>query len=451
MISVAQEFAAAVAGRLLWCPERGGWLVWTGRVWTPDDVAARKIVQEFVAVHVRETARLWSLLVGAWPHRDHVVGEATYRQYLKSIGSAQALEDILRLAQPHLRAKPAEFDADPWLLNTVSGVLDLKTGYIVPHHPNLKITRCAPVPYEPEAKCPRFLQFLEDILPDPEARQFLQMAVGASLVGLPGEKALLILCGPPDSGKTTLLNVLRAVLGDYAGAIDPDLFTTRSHDSVLLQVMAQIVGVRLLVAVESRSDARLRSDFVKRVTGGDPIMARHLYQPPFTFVPVFKMFLATNRVPQIDAVDTALWQRIRIIEFTKSIPPDRQDRFIGERLLAEAPGILHWALEGLRRWWEAGCFLRPTPLIRQTTERHRAEQDVVGRFLMECCALEPGATVASGDLWEAYAAWSRANGEAILSRRDFAEGLRAHGLEPTKGAKGARLWRGARLVLSFTL
>jgi putative DNA primase/helicase len=182
---------------------------------------------------------------------------------------------------------------------------------------------------------------------------------------------------------------------------------------------------------------------MKQMTGGDTMSARFMKAEWFQFTPTFKIFLATNHRPIIRGNDHAMWRRVRLIPFTVTIPEGEQDKELGARLLAEAPGILAWLVQGCRAWQREG--LKPPAAVQLATDGYRADMDILGRFLADRCVLEPGAEATAKEIYETYTTWATSNGEKPLSQRAF--GLRLaerDGIEQTRTMK-ARGWRGIRL------
>jgi putative DNA primase/helicase len=207
--------------------------------------------------------------------------------------------------------------------------------------------------------------------------------------------------------------------------------------------VAQLRGARLAVAVEAEEDRRLAESLVKQMTGGDTMSARFMKAEWFQFTPEFKIFLATNHRPVIRGTDHAMWRRVRLIPFAVTIPRDQQDQQLEAKLLTEAPGILTWLVEGCRAWQRDG--LQPPEAVQAATKSYRDEMDVLGRFIADCCVIEPAAEATARDLYEAYTAWASKNGEKALSQVGFGrrlgerEGIEKHDIRAARGWRGLRV------------
>jgi putative DNA primase/helicase len=273
---------------------------------------------------------------------------------------------------------------------------------------------------------------------------FLQRAVGYALTGDTSEHVLFLLHGTGRNGKSTFLETLHALLGDYAKQADFATFLARKHDTVRND-LAELQGARFVAAVEVEEGRRLAENLVKQLTGGDRIKARFLYQEYFEYVPQFKVFLACNHKPVIRGTDLAIWERIRLIPFTVTIPKAERDTHLLTKLLQELPGILAWAVQGCLAWQQHG--LGEPQAVVQATGAYRAEMDLLGSFLEDTVVLGTHHQVTSKDLYTAYCTWCETNGETPMSKKALGSRLLERGCAPVRlGPKQARGWQGLGLV-----
>lgn len=322
---------------------------------------------------------------------------------------------------------PQELDADPWLFNCRNGVIDVRTLEIRPAGPEQLITKVSPAAYDPTVECPTWLAFLDRILDrDPELIEFARRAIGYTLTGHTTEQVLFLLHGGGANGKTTLLETVRHIAGDYASQVPADSLMATRMGGGIPNDLARLPGARFVSAVETDEGRRLAEGLVKRITGGDTITARFLHAEWFDFRPQFTLWLAANHLPTIHGTDDAIWRRIRLIPFNVQIPEAERDPRLDAKLKAEADGILTWALEGARRWATEG-LTQPAAVIR-STRTYRAEQDTLGDFLAERCHLAEGAWATVGQTFDAYIAWCGANGERARSNRWLTQQLQARGI-----------------------
>jgi putative DNA primase/helicase len=297
------------------------------------------------------------------------------------------------------------------------------------------------VAYREDAKCPLWCEFLSRVTAgNAELVSFLQRITGYSLTGDTREQVLFLFYGTGANGKTTFLETLRYVLGDYAMGAEFNTFVASRGTSVRND-LARLAGARFVTAVESQFNRPLAEEVVKQITGGDMITARFLYSEHFEFRPQFKLFLATNHKPKIRGTDLAIRRRIHLIPFTVTIPCEEQDKELPEKLRREAPGIPCWALEGLASWRRNG--LTPPAAIAEATKEYRSEQDVLQHFIEERCVLDPGAEVSASGLYEAYSKWCQAVGESAVCKRDLSLALQERGIRRTRSSK-CRGWIGIR-------
>lgn len=265
--------------------------------------------------------------------------------------------------------------------------------------------------------------------------------MGYSLTGDTTEQCLFVLWGSGSNGKSTLLTTAVTMLGEYAMSTRPETFMVKKGDTIPND-LAQLKGARLVIAVEADAGHRLAEGLLKTATGNDRLTARFMRAEFFSFVPTFKIFLASNHKPTIRGTDHAMWRRIKLVPFSVTIPDDQQDRHLADKLNAELPGILAWAVRGCLDWQRNG--LGEPDEVRAATAAYRAEMDVLGGFLGDACVVSPHARVASAALYQAYETWAHTNGEDALSKRAF--GLRLSERGFTKAdTKKERGWKGVCL------
>jgi putative DNA primase/helicase len=430
----ARRFASQHAGTVRYSYEMGSWLVWDGRRYSPDMTGAVTRLAKATALSIYDE-------IAAGPDEGR---RAVLSKHALASQSERALGAMVNLArsEPGTPVRLEELDRDPWVLNVANGLLDLRTGLLGPHSPAALCTKLAPVPYDPAATCPTWIQFLARVLPDAALRRFLQRLVGYGLTGLTVEQTLAILFGAGANGKSTLLEVLFRLLGDYGAKADAASFMVRRNEGPRND-LAALVGARLVAASEATEGVRLDEALVKELTGGDRITARKLYADYFTFQPTFKIVLATNQKPTIASRGHAIWRRIRLVPFAVTIPEDERDLHLLDRLTEELPGVLAWAVEGALEWRRSG--LGDAPAVRQATDDYRAEQDVLASFLEEWCDQDTALEVKAGDLFAAYTTWAAENHERALGKTSFGRRLTEHGFGECKGTSGVRLRTGLNL------
>ncbi|HEX3542783.1 MAG TPA: phage/plasmid primase, P4 family [Acidimicrobiales bacterium] len=427
----ANRLVAAYGEDLHWVPQWGCWLTWDGRRWQRD--------QKGRVVELAKTVAqaLWD---EALTETDDTERKAAVKWALQSEG-AQRIEAMIKLARTTsaVPVEPHELDADPWRLNVTNGTLDLRTGELRPHDRRNLMTKLAGVHFDPDAKAPTFWRFLERVQPDPLIRDYLQAAVGYSLTGATSEQALFMLWGAGQNGKTTFLEVMLTMLGDYATNAEADLLMVRgdTHPTGI----ADLAGARFVVSTEVQDGRRLDEAGVKRLTGSDTVTARHLYRDFFSFTPTHKLWVGANHRPVIRGTDWAIWRRLKLVPFTVTITDGEKDQRLPEKLRAELPGILAWAVVGCSRWRRHG--LQEPDVILAATADYRADQDSVAAFITENCIVDAEVWVFAGQLYSRYQAWAKETGEHVLSQKRLGAILTDKGYE--RYQSGKTRWRGIAL------
>lgn len=423
-VANAERFVADHGTRARWCGPWGSWLVWDGTRWERD-------VRDNVVELAKDTARRLAEETAT----KTVPGEsdgARRQRMAKAAGfqNAGRIRAMLELARsdPQVSVVPADLDADPWLLNATNGTVDLRTGRLRPHVPADLITKVAGASYHPDATALAWITFLERVLPDADLRTFVQRSLGYACTGIVAEALLWLAYGGGANGKTSLLGTVEAVLGDYAQPAAPDLLLAGRDQHPT--GMADLKGARLVLTSELDDGKRLAEATVKQLTGGDVIKARVMRGDFFRFTPTHHLWVQTNHRPEVRGTDTGIWRRLRLVPFETTIPPSEQDPRLGEKLRAEADGILAWLVAGCLAWAAHG--LAEPLVVQMATADYRAEQDALGAFLTECCVEQAGASVTAADLYAAYRTWADATGEYQLNQRRLGQQLAERNLERRK-------------------
>lgn len=417
----ADRMAHRHGGCIRYCFIWGKWLAWDGGRWHEDNTGK-------VRQYAKETVRAISDEANACVD---AAARAALLKHARASQSASRLRAMLELMQDQVPVEPSQLDVDAWLLNCRNGIVDLRTGNLLPHEPERFLTKMVNAEYQSDAIATVWKAFLGDIFGNNgDVIEFIQRAVGYALTASVDEQVFFVLYGTGANGKSTFTNTLQSVLGDYAMAGAPTLLIEPRGAERHPTELADLMGKRFVVYQESGSGSRLAETQVKQLTGSDPIKARYMRQDFFTFDPTHKIFLATNHRPDIRGTDHAIWRRIRLIPFEVTIPERKRDPDLPRKLRAEADGILAWAVEGCRAWQDRG--LNPPEPVLVATNEYRSEQDILAAFIEECCFLGNGGTVGATDLYCVYKKWSESRGEHPRSQRRFGLALRERGLEHDK-------------------
>ena len=414
-----------------------GWHVWDDSHWDREDGErqAHLRAQETVDALKDEAEALRDHGPLGDPPDDEAEAKAAQKEWDKFVegrfawavasGNSGRVSAMLREAAPNITRRPEDLDANPFMLNVANGTLALRQAdggeaaggdlVLMPHQREHLITKISPAAFDPEAEAAAFRRFLDQILPDREIQTFLQRWFGYCLTGDTSEQCLVLFHGTGANGKSTLVDIVKWILGDYAMTLP---FASLLHDdrrrgSEATPDLARLPGARLVSAAEPEIGQRFSESLIKTLTGGEAITARHLQEGFFEFKPSFKLVLSFNTKPSVRGQDEGIWRRLLMVPFDVTIPYEQRDRHFDEKLRAEASGILNWMLDGLRLWFEGG--LQIPEAVRAATAAYKTESDPLGQFLEMATQRKPGAHVQAKQLYSAYAHWCRENAVEPLS------------------------------------
>lgn len=413
-----------------------GWLRWDGTRWAPNDGGPWQAMRELAEVR-RKTGR-------------EMGGESgdALAKWGRASGNASRIKGAIEIARhdPRLAVEAEALDADPMLLNCTNGTVNLRIGELRPHRRDDLITKCTGVAFERDAYPTRFVQFLDEVFAgDSELVIYALRYLATALTGEPPERAFHVWHGSGANGKSVLIETLLHVLGDYgqtlsvgvlletrgqrsSGGPSPDLYAMR--------------GVRFAACVETDAGQRWNEGTIKRLTGGDRMRCRGLWKEEIEFPASWTIVLATNHKPIVRGTDAAIWDRMHLVPFDVRFDEQARDTRLREKLRAEAPGIL-WALVVALR--QPGAPAVPKR-VQAAVAEYRKQMDVVGAFLEECTAVDPGPGVTTSELYTRYSCWAGESGEYVHGKRAFNRIMAERGYEQRKS--GVMKWVGVRLRTS---
>jgi putative DNA primase/helicase len=431
----AQRFARDHGNDVRYCYATAQWFTFNGYRWCPDTTGQimRRAKQTAIGIY-REAA-----------HAEDENERKALGDHAKASQSATRLKAMIDLAksEPGIPVTVEQLDAAPWLLNTLSGTLNLYTGELYAHNRDDLITKLAPVEYDPAATCPAWETFLDRIFgSNTWLIEYVERLLAFSLTGDIRHHILPIAYGEGANGKSTLFDVAQHIAGDYACPAPESLLTTRTGNEHPTEI-ARLAGKRLVVASETDESKSLRIGLVKKLTGDEHLSGRYMRQDYFTFQRTHKTFLMTNNKPRISEDSSAIWRRVKLIPFTVTIPEAERDPDLPDRLKAEAPGILARLVQAAQRWIDDHYDLCEPGEVSQATEDYRADENPLGDFIEQRCILMPSANVTRHELWEAYSKWASENGEKYpLGRRALFERIRKlDGVEEGQARSGGKMQR----------
>lgn len=423
----AQRLILRFGHRIRYVHAQKAWFVWDGSRWRQDD-------NETVLGFARETVVALAELADATDNRKLKSWSMTSR----NLSRIRAMVDLAR-TDDSVKFTPDVLDANPWLLNVANGTLNLRTGACQPHDRDDFITKKANVTWSRTAPCPLWLQTITAICSgDVERVAFLQRWLGYSLTGSTQEQVVLLMHGPGGNGKTTIIETMIAILGDYALKMASSTFMRR-NDSTASYDMARMPGIRFVALNEIGDGGSWNEELIKDVSGSDTITARAPYGQFISYRPIAKVTSYGNSRPSISGTDDGIWRRIMVLllnaRFTGDDPTAPQIKDLQTVLRSEYPGILRWLVEGCLEWQRDG--LNPPESVKEANRSYRSGMDTLGAWMDDRCVIEGRdvpkiSTVTTDDLHRDYVSWMAATGDQHLGSRKFGERLDALGFETSK-------------------
>ena len=437
----AERLIAMHGQDLRYCHAFKKWLTWDGRRWCVDETdRARRFCKATMIEFYRQAVE---------NHMD--AAEKFARESLDS----KRITNALREAQDGLVVTPDELDSHPFLLTFTNTMVDLRTGELVAHSREFLITKLVGFRYDPDAKAPTFGAFLARIMghhPDASEGQldraqrlidFIRRALGYSLTGATTEKAVFLPYGAGDNGKSTLLSLFLELLKEYAVLLQIDTLMVRQESNNTQADLADLRGARFVSTSETEEGQRLAEGKLKRITQGmGRIKATKKYENPIEFNETHKLWIDANHLPVVRGTDNAIWNRLHAIPFNVMIPKEEQDKQLRSKLLAEAEGILAWAVSGAIEWYQRG--LGKPPEVERAGREWRSESDQIGRFLEECCVVGSFAEAKGRALFQAYRQWAEQAGERAQTETGFLRRLAEMGYSKRHTERG-RVYEGLGL------
>lgn len=411
----AQRFCDLFGDKVRYSYTDKRWLYYDGRKWCTDMTGtigrlADKSV-EAMAAEAQAYAEIDAAEGGDMAEK--------FQKHIKASRSNRSKKAMLSEAMHYMPIMPSQMDRHKGHINTPAGVIELKTGRIIEHSPEHYFSKLTNAEYDLHAECPLWLKFLEDIFAgDKDLIRYVQKAVGYSLSGSTAEQCMFFLLGSGRNGKSTFIEVIRDIFGDYASNIQPEsIMVRRSGGSAINSDIARLKGARLVTCSEPNEGARLNEGLIKQLTGGDPVTARKLYGEEFEFQPEFKLWVSTNHKPIIRGTDIGVWRRIHLIPFNVQIPESKVDRQLKYKLEGELTGIFRWAVDGCLLYRKEG--LRMPKIMQDSVKEYHREMDVLSAFIEDCCTEGKGLSVQSSQLYAAYLKWAEQGNEYTMSATKF--------------------------------
>lgn len=421
-----------------------GWIIWNSRRWVRDEQSAY-IQFGWISARLRLKSMNYRL-EQADPDSNEAKSAMSAIKFASSRRNLSKVESALKSASTmqYFVTQANELDNDDFKIGVRNGVVNLVNGQLIDPDAKDLITKRTNINYFPDAPCPRWLQFLNEIFDgNQDLITYMKRSIGYMLTGDTREQCFFILYGHGANGKSVFTDILKKLLGDYATAVEFKTFTGKS--SQVGDDLAPLRGVRLTVSAESNKGSRLDEGLIKQVTGGDEVRVRYLHGKYFTYKPQFKIILMTNHKPIIVGTDLGIWRRVKMIPFNQKFEGKKADKQLLTKLESELSGILAWAVGGVGEWAVHGLDMPDS--VKEATEAYRQEMDTIGLFIEEMCVTgnrEYRVTVKQA--YREYADWCDDSGLHSLSKPNFGRSLIERGYEKYK-SDGYFCWRGIGILM----
>lgn len=421
-IHVSALFARIFKGVICFCPEyvKDSWFVYSRGVWRQD--LQNTIVDGF--------AKLFALSLEHYctgAGREKYNTDAT-RKYNAKLTVKPKRDLIVKDARELLTVESKIFDSNVDLLNCKNCVIDLKSGEILEHSPRYRFMKQANVSYNPKASCPRWEQFLVEVFGDEDKIRYLQLLFGYTMTGKTEHEFFHVCWGATTrNGKSTLLETVNYLLGNYSASIEPETLREKERGAnATSEDLAHMDGRRFVLCSEPPDGMVLNASRLKGLTGGDMVSMRRLYQAQSEFKPQFKLFINTNYLPTVNDPTIFASDRARVIKFERHFEEGERDIHLKDTLRTEESlsGILNWCLEGLRLYYEQGEKLEMPEIIKQDSEFYKDKNDKIGLFLKDCTEKKEGGYIRGVDAYSRYVVWCQTSNMRAMGKQRFFSDLR---------------------------
>ena len=430
---LGETFAQWLDGKAIYIFQTGQWMIWNGGYWCGDECGLMtKLAFNFIS---DAKQALFD------------TGNHSAAGNLSSFESLNRLENLCKLAVTDRAVSLISFDTDPMLLAAPNQWIDLKSGEAFDPDPSILVSKAIATDYCAKSECPNFEAFVNDIFEgEQDLIGYVQRAIGYGLTGSTAEQCLFILIGDGANGKSTFVNVISKLLGDYSKAAASQTLVAKGSTSVG-DDLVDLVGARFIPVSETEEGEALAEAKIKQMTGGDVLKARPLYGKYIQFSIIGKIFLATNSLPQINNTDHGIWRRIQAIPFNRTFTAEEQDKDLGSKLTKELSGILNWAIQGCLDWQEQG--LNPPQVVLDQVATYKTEMDSIAKFVEQECDIDPNTKYPASKLYEAYRHFCQAIGRKPQSTNAFKKALdKLTNVYQSRTASGMQ-WHGIQPVLQF--
>lgn len=434
-----------VGDRFRYSSKEKAWYLWNGIAWERDERQEIERAAQDIAIQTYDQA--CAAFTAARGTADEKLSGKRLAEAKAGLNRTRLKSAIDRFSiQEGISIRPEDFDCRPELLNFANGTLNLDTMELLNHDPADMLTLTMGAELVIGADCPKFRLFMEDAFPDPSVRDYVQRALGYSLLGRPRERTMFLLHGPSGTGKSVLTSVMTQVFGGYGTTAPATTFRIKKNETSV--DVHELRGKRFVCTSEMTEGALLDEELVKRITGGDIISSRGLYEQYQHWRAQGTIWIATNFLPRVNSDDNAIWRRAKTIAMRTEFVADGRQEILGyaDILVLERNGIVNWLLEGLAAYQERG--LDEPSAITEDIQNYRVDTDTVASFLRDLTeegvlAMDPEGEVPSAILVSLYESYCSQNRMQALGHRRYANRLKALGMSPGK-IGGRSYWHGLR-------
>lgn len=420
---MAELFSECYQSDARYCPEAKCWFTYARGAWRRDAGSL------LVAEKIKEFCRLMALYCGEIENEER---RRAYMKFIVRMGDRRFRDRLMRDAASVLPIAAAQFDASPYLINCQNGTYDLQKMEFREHSWQDFLTMQTNFRFTlQDARCERWERFIAEVTGgDSDKADYLQKALGYSMLGAAREECMFILHGKTTrNGKSTLLSAIHHLLGDYA-SVSPVSIICKSdrarNAEAANPMLASLKGKRFVTMAESNQYGKLDEEMIKQLTGGEEIKARNLYEAAATFLPQFTLWLSCNDLPAVNDKSLFASDRVRVIEFGRHFKEEEQDKNLKSEFQTQA------AMQGIFAWMIAGYFkykrfgLKMSEPMRRVVRQYERDNDLVLQFLEEKCERADGSNARAKSLYDAYKIWCRSNGYYVCSAKRFNADLEAH-------------------------
>lgn len=426
----AKRLAIFAADEYRYIPTWHQWRHWDGKRWRQDDLNSIQEATIRLVRHMTDVSETITDEKGKQPFRSAALAHE----------SGGSIASVIKLASSHPQfvRMPKDFDSDPMLLNTPSGVFDLNTFTVGPHDPKLMLSKMTTGSYHPEQLSNGhgriFKQFLTRVQPAATNRSFISRLLGCMLEGRVTEQLIVIELGTGANGKSTFNEIIDFALGNYATYSDGRILSNPDEHPTGI---ANLAGRRLVFANEI---GNINETLLKQLTSQEPLQARRMREDYFTFTPTHNIIATTNTPPNFATfTNEGAWRRIQLVPWDVQLPREEWDRNIGQRIHAEADFIVTWLLKGYKAYRKHGLHAPST--VTSANRQLRDEMDPVSAFIREHCITAPDRSSTAANLFTAYEKWQAKTGSRKLTQTAFGRSLSGKGYHRGRNAQGI-VWSG---------